>query len=131
MSEVMGRGRPLRTGIYLDDCTIGANTIEGCWRDTVEGMMRLLRAGMPLNAGKLKLLQLEVPILGVTLAEERFQLGKKALAKAFASTIPTNLTELQQVLGRFNFASTFVPDYHRLAKPLVKLTSPTSGGQWR
>ena len=95
MSEIVGRGRPLRTGIYLDDCTIGGNTVEECWRDTVECMARLIRAGMPLNAGKLHLLQLEVPVLGMVLAEERFQLGKKALGKAFASTLPTNLNELQ------------------------------------
>ncbi len=94
MSTIMGRGRPLRAGIYLDDCTIGGNTVEGCWRDTLEGMKRLLAAGLPLNVGKLKLLQRSVPVLGVVLAEERFQLGKKALAKAFASKIPRTLVEL-------------------------------------
>ena len=56
MSIVMGRGRPLRAGIYLDDCTIGGGTVEGCWADTLEGMKRLLAAGLPLNVGKLKLL---------------------------------------------------------------------------
>lgn len=131
MSEVMGRGRPLRRGIYLDDATLGGNTLESCWADTLEGMRRLLAAGFPLNVGKLKLMQRSVPILGVVLAEERFQLGKKALAKAFASQIPRSLVELQQLLGRFNFASQFCPDYPRVVKPLVALASPSSGGQWR
>ena len=94
MTEVMGRGRQLRAGIYLDDCTVGGNTIEECWADTLEAMKRLIRAGMPLNVGKLKLLQLEVPVLGMVLAEERYQLGKKALAKLFASTLPEDLHEL-------------------------------------
>lgn len=56
MSELMRRGRPLKAGIYLDDCTVGANTIEGCWQDTMEAMKRLLKSGMPLNVGKLKLM---------------------------------------------------------------------------
>lgn len=94
MSTVMSRGRKLRAGIYLDDCTLGGATVAECWRDTVEGMKRLLAAGLPLNVGKLKLLQRSVPVLGVVLAEEQFQLGKKALGKAFASTLPRNLVEL-------------------------------------
>lgn len=70
MSIVLGRGRPLRAGVYLDDCTVGGNTVEECWRDTLEAMRRLLAAGLPLNVGKLKLLQRSVPVLGVVLAGE-------------------------------------------------------------
>ena len=46
----------MRAGIYLGDCTIGGNTVEECWKDTLEGMKRLIAAGLPLNVGKLKLL---------------------------------------------------------------------------
>ncbi len=70
MSIVLGRGRPLRAGVYLDDCTVGGNTVEECWRDTLEAIRRLLAAGLPLNVGKLKLLQRSVPVLGVVLAGE-------------------------------------------------------------
>ena len=70
MTRVMSRGRPLRAGIYLDDCTIGGNTVEECWQDTLEGMKRLVAAGLPLNVGKLKLLQRQVPVLGMVLAGE-------------------------------------------------------------
>ena len=94
MSYVVGRGRPLKQGTYLDDCTVGGVTVQECWEDTLEAMKRLLAAGLPLNVGKLKLLQREVPVLGVVLADEKFQLGKKALAKAFASKIPRTLVEL-------------------------------------
>ena len=54
----------------MDDCTVGGNTVEECWRDTLEAMRRLLAAGLPLNVGKLKLLQRSVPVLGVVLAGE-------------------------------------------------------------
>ena len=94
MALSLSRGRPLRAGVYLDDCTVGGNTIEECWADTLEAMKRLLAVGLPLNVGKLKLLQRSVPILGVVLTEDKFQLGKKALAKAFASTLPRTLMEL-------------------------------------
>ena len=56
MSEIIRRGRPLQAGIYLYECTIGGNTIDSCWADTVECMARLIKAGMPLNVNKLKLL---------------------------------------------------------------------------
>lgn len=54
-------------------------------------MKRVVAAGMPLNAAKLKLIQLELPMLGVVISEDKYQLGKKALAKAFASSLPTTL----------------------------------------
>ena len=72
----------------------GGDIVEGLWADTLEAMRRIVAAGMPLNAAKLKLIQLELPMLGVVISEERFQLGRKALAKAFASELPRTLQEL-------------------------------------
>ena len=72
MNVALERGSPIRHGTYLDDCTVGARDVETCWVHTVEAMRRLVRVGYPLNAKKLKLLQLEVPMLGVVLAGDRF-----------------------------------------------------------
>ena len=69
-------------------------------------------------------------LLGVVLSGERFQLGKKSLAKLFATEIPCNLVQLQSLLGKLNFASTFVADYKRKVAPLINLLSSKSGGQW-
>jgi hypothetical protein len=55
MSLSLRRGRPLRLSIYLDDTNVGGNNVEDLWQDTLEAMKRLVAAGFPLNAAKLKL----------------------------------------------------------------------------
>ena len=56
MNYYLRRGRKLCLSIYLDDTNVGRNTVEELWRDTLEAMRRIVSAGMPLNAAKLKLI---------------------------------------------------------------------------
>ena len=60
--------------------------------------------------------QLLVPYLaalGVLVHSDRLQLGLKAIRKLFAQELPTSLRELQQLVGRLNFAGQFVDDFRR------------------
>ncbi len=111
MNRALEDGPPLRHGTYLDDCNVGGRTLRECWHNTLEAMWRLLKVGLPMNAWKLKLLQTSLEMLGVVLSRDTFYLGKKALAKAFESTLPRTLKELQGLVGKLNFASQFVPNY--------------------
>ena len=122
--------RKLKHGTYMDDCTVGNNTLEATWQDTLEAMICLLRQGLPINIWKCQFLRTMLSLLGVVLSGERFQLGKKSIAKLFATEIPCNLMQLQSLLGELNFASTFVADYKRKVAPLISLLSSKSGGQW-
>jgi hypothetical protein len=45
--------------------------------------------------------------------DSNIALGNKAMMKFLGSEIPTTLKELQGLMGRLNFASTFIPDYRR------------------
>jgi hypothetical protein len=59
------------------------------------------------------------------LAADRFCLGKKALGKLFATTLPKTLKQLQSVVGKLNHCSPFVTDYKRKVKPLIDLLGKT------
>lgn len=76
-------------------------------------------------------MQRKIDILGVVLASERYQLGKKATAKLLCSQIPRNLSQLQSLLGKLNHCAPFVLDYKRKVKPLVGLLSGEDAGKWR
>ena len=34
--------RPLSHGTFMDDCTLGSDSVRGCWEDTMEAMRCLL-----------------------------------------------------------------------------------------
>lgn len=72
MGVALRRGRPLRLSVYLDDTNVGGNNVEQLWDDTLEAMKRLVAIGMPLNASKLKLMQRDLPMLGVVIAGDRY-----------------------------------------------------------
>jgi hypothetical protein len=87
--------RKLQHGTYLDDATITGVERRCTWLDTLEGCRCLVAMGLPVNIWKCQFLFPSVQVLGYVLAGERYQLGKKAIAKLFARSLPTNLRELQ------------------------------------
>lgn len=46
--------RKLRAGVYMDDGSVGSTTLKGCWQDTLEAMICVLRQGLPINIKKCK-----------------------------------------------------------------------------
>ena len=91
---------------------------------------RLALKGLPLGANKCNYLRKRLPLLGVELFGNRVQIGSKALGKLMGSRLPETLKELQALLGRMNFAQTFILDYKRIIRPLVALLSSKSNGEW-
>ena len=62
-------------------------------------MSHLALAHFLINLGKTKFFIDEALLLGVVICRSCYCLGSKALKKLFAATIPTNLRELQALLG--------------------------------
>ena len=88
-------------------------------------MLRLALAQFLIDLGKTKLLVDEAPLLGVIIHRGCYCLGSKALKKLFATAIPTNLHELQALLGRLNFASRPILGYKRIVRPIEALLKST------
>jgi hypothetical protein len=69
-------------------------------------------------------------MVGMEICRGSYRLAKKSLKGWLGAELPTNLQELQQVLGRLLWASPFVPNFKSLVKPIEKLLSPKSEGLW-
>ena len=51
----------------------------------------------------------------------KYHIGSKALKLLLGTQLPRTIKEFQGVLGKFNFCSTFIPDYQRKVRPLLSL----------
>lgn len=126
--------RKIRGGVrakaYIDDIHPHGTAIPAVWADTVKVVGALVDAGFMLNLSKCWFLVSDLVVLGFRLFQHEYQLGKKALGKLLGATIPSNLRELQALMGKLNFAARFVPGYNRLSKPLKELMSHTGGNEW-
>ena len=70
---------------YLDDATAAGKNLAITWDSKLSCLWRIARSWQPINLWKCKLLQTQVPLLGVVLADSYFQLGRKALLKLVGS----------------------------------------------
>ena len=91
---------------------------------------RLALARFLINLGKTKFLVDEAPLLGVFIHRRCYCLGSKALKKLFATAMPTNLHELQALLGQLNFVSRLIPGYKRIVRPIEVLLKSTMQPLW-
>ena len=101
-------------------------------RDSIRAVARLGAKGLPLGADKCHFLGDELTILGfeVQAPTGEYRVGGKALGLLLGAQLPRTVCELQGLLGKFSFCSSFIPDYRRKVKPLLSLLQSRSDGKW-
>ena len=83
-----------------------------------------------INLRKCQFLQPRVVMVGLEVHRGSYRLAQKSLKRWIGAALPRNLKELQSVLGRLLWASSFIPDYKRKVRPIEALLSPSGPGQW-
>ncbi len=83
-----------------------------------------------INLRKCQFLQPRVVVVGMEVCRGEYRLAKKSLRRWIGTELPSNLQELQQVLGRLLWAAPFIPDFKSKVKPLELLLSPKREGVW-
>ena len=109
---------PCQVEVYYDDITPHGQSMDEVWDDTLRTIACLSKWGFMINLTKSSFLVTEATLLGFDVREGGYQLGEKALKRLFGSKIPTNLKELQGLLGRLNFVSRLIPQFKRCIKPI-------------
>ena len=91
--------------MYLDDVTLGGNTVAESWHNTELALKRLVEARLPISIQKCQFLEWQINLLGLILANAKIQLGKKVFRRLFSSELPRNVRELQGLLGKLNYVA--------------------------
>lgn len=116
--------------MYIDDIHPHGVTLNQVWEDTVKVIGALASAGFLLNLAKCTFLTANLAVLGFALFSHEYQLGQKALGKLLTSGIPRSQKELQRILGKFNYAARFIPNYQQIVRPLKALMNKRSDHKW-
>ncbi len=107
---------------YLDDVLVHSGEFEQHVADVEKVLMRLLKKGVKLRAGKCEFGKGEVRYLGRLVSSEGYRAdpADTAVLEKFR-TAPKNIVELRSLLGFFGYFRTYVKDFSRKVKPLYDL----------
>ena len=93
---------------YVDDLLIYSDTMEGHNKILEEVLTRFRKYNLRVSAKKAQIVPTRVNFLGVDLSTHGAQPSPAKTAVISAMGTPSNVTELQRVLGSFNFYSHFI-----------------------
>lgn len=130
VDTILGGDPKLSAVAYIDDVTAHGTTWEQVWEDTLQVLKMLTSAGFMVNLRKCKFLRPRVTVLGCSFFDRGFQLGEKTMMKWTQVQLPKTLKDLQSVLGKLLWASTFIPDYKFIVQPIERLLNRKKGSVW-
>jgi hypothetical protein len=109
--------------VYIDDLLIYAVNREEHDRILGEVFQRIRRYQLKVNPSKCVILVSEVQFLGHLICEEGLKMCPKKLAVIEDWKEPTSVKEVQSFLGLVNYYRSFIPNFSKVAAPLIGLTA--------
>ena len=125
--------------VYMDDITINTKPQEGeteaqhvarHWQH-VHRVLDILEANdLYLKPEKCKFEQEEIDYLGVIVEKNRLRMDPKKIKGVANWPTPTTPTEVHQFLGYTGYYRYFIPNYSKIAQPLLDLTKKVTVWTW-
>ena len=91
---------------------------------------RLSAANVLLNKGKCQFNVSQLDFLGYVVSERGIEPSPVKVEAINEAPVPTNLTELQSLIGMVTYYSRFVPHFSEILSPLYELTKKGVPFKW-
>lgn len=132
-SEIMSR---LLEGIKncevaMDDIFIYSDTAKDLEKTTKIVMDRLTTAGFTLNKSKCEFCKRKVKFLGHLFSEKGVEADTEKIKAIHQLKTPTNVEEVQRLLGMVNYVGKFVKNLSDMTEPLRELLLKATAWHWK
>lgn len=114
----------------MDDIFIHAKTEKELNKTTNTVMKRLKAAGFTLNSAKCEFNQFRVKFLGHVFTEKGCEPDEDKIIAINQLKKPTNVKEVQRLLGMVNYVGKFIKNQSQLTEPLRKLIHKETAWHW-
>ena len=108
--------------VYLDDILVASKSFSQHMKQLKAVVECLRAAGLRLKPGKCVFLRDKVTYLGHVISAKGIQPDPAKTRKDESSPLPTNITEVRQVIGLASYYRRFIPDFASVTAPLHALT---------
>jgi len=125
--------------VYMDDIAIHTKPKEGEMeeehtrrhRNHTHHVLEVLEKNdLYLKSEKCKFKKPEIEYLGVIVGQNSLRMDPKKLQSVAEWAPPKNSTEVRQFLGFTEYYRYFIPNYSKIARPLLDLTKKLTMWQW-
>ena len=116
--------------VYIDDILIYSASFEQHLLDLEKVLQRLQQARLVVKIGKCKFAQREVKALGNIVSAKGVSPDPEKIRAIREAAAPTDVKQLQRVLGLFNYYRRFVKGYAGFAVPLYQLMKEDTPWRW-
>jgi len=107
--------------IYIDDLLVHSATHKEHFATVGQVLKHLVQHKIQINLQKCLFRSKEVSFLGFRLTEEGIKPGTDKLKAVKTAPLPSNVHEVRQFLGLWNFFRGHVPNFAQLTSPLTSL----------
>ena len=118
------------TVVYLDDIMIYSKTFEDHLKHLERILTILKEANLMIKLKKCKFCEQEIEYLGHIAGKDGLKPDPKKIEKIKNLKPPTNLKEVQSIMGLCQYYRTFVQDFSKIAKPIYQLTQKDKPFHW-
>lgn len=116
--------------IFIDDICVFARTLPELAQYLDRVLKRLIWAGLKLCPPKCEFGSNSVQFLSHVICDGKMTMSKRKTEAIRKPLPPTNVKELQQVLGLFQYYRVFIPNFAHIARPMTKLLSKKLPFTW-
>lgn len=116
--------------VYLDDIVVYSNSIEDHINKLEKIFKRLALAELKLQPQKCHFLKKEIIYLGHKCSEKGCEPDPEKTIAIQDIKEPKNVKEIQSFIGIANYYRRFIPNFAKIAIPLIKLTRKNNAFLW-
>ena len=115
---------------YLDDVLIFSKSVEEHWDHVRTVFKRLEEHNLKLKLKKCQFMRKEINYLGFVVGQEGVQPDPEKVRAIRSMPPPTNVREVRSLMGMMSYYRRFMPNFSRIAQPLVELTKKYARFNW-
>ena len=129
MSIVLG-GLESFAVAYIDDVLIFSETLEEHWKHVHAVFRRLEEHDLKLKLKKCQFLREEIHYLGFVIGRDGIKPEEEKVRAIRDMPAPTTVREVRSLMGMAGYYRRFVPNFSKIAEPMVALTKKYARFSW-
>ena len=130
MDQVLGDLIGKCVMVYIDDLVIFSRDKADHARDVGLVLERLKQAGLRVKPSKCEFAKNEINLLGYKVGVDGIRADPEKVKAIFELDTPTTVTHVRSFLGMANYYRQCIPNFAKVAEPLVTLTKKHARFEW-